>query len=89
MFGSCKTRREGVTLCRVKTSAAILAKDPLVNESEIQNVQVAMAEWLRRLTRNQMGSPRAGSNPARDVFFLFFSFLLSLSLFVFRFSFLI
>ncbi len=23
-----------------------------------------MAEWLRRLTRNQMGSPRAGSNPA-------------------------
>ena len=23
-----------------------------------------MAEWLRRLTRNQMGFPRAGSNPA-------------------------
>ena len=23
-----------------------------------------MAEWLRRLTRNQMGSSRAGSNPA-------------------------
>ena len=26
--------------------------------------QAAMAEWLRRLTRNQMGSSRAGSNPA-------------------------
>ena len=25
-----------------------------------------MAEWLRRLTRNQMGFPRAGSNPARS-----------------------
>ena len=24
----------------------------------------AMAEWLRRLTRNQVGSSRAGSNPA-------------------------
>ena len=23
-----------------------------------------MAEWLRRLTRNQMGYARAGSNPA-------------------------
>ena len=27
----------------------------------------AMAEWLRRWTRNPMGSPRAGSNPARNV----------------------
>ena len=25
-----------------------------------------MAEWLRRLTRNQMGYARAGSNPARS-----------------------
>ena len=24
----------------------------------------SMAEWLRRLTRNQMGSARVGSNPA-------------------------
>ena len=23
-----------------------------------------LAEWLRRLTRNQLGSARAGSNPA-------------------------
>ena len=25
-----------------------------------------MAEWLRRLTRNQMGSTRVGSNPTRS-----------------------
>lgn len=33
-----------------------------------------MAEWLRRLTRNQMGSSRVGSNPTRSgrgVFYLF------------------
>ena len=63
---------DGVTSCRVETSAGILAKEPLVNERTGQNVKVAMAEWLRRLTRNQMGSPRVGSSPARDVFFLFF-----------------
>ena len=28
-----------------------------------------MAEWLRRWTRNPMGFPRAGSNPAHDEFF--------------------
>ena len=33
-----------------------------------------MAEWLRRWTRNPMGSSRAGSNPARSGFT--FSFLL-------------
>jgi hypothetical protein len=33
-----------------------------------------MAEWLRRLTRNQMGSSRVGSNPTRseETFFLKF-----------------
>ena len=31
-----------------------------------------MAEWLRRLTRNQMGSSRGGSNPTRSVGFLAF-----------------
>ena len=29
--------------------------------------QAAMAEWLRRLTWNQMGSTRVGSNPTRSV----------------------
>ena len=36
-----------------------------------------MAEWLRRWTRNPMGSSRAGSNPARSGFtfyFLLFTF---------------
>ena len=29
-------------------------------------LSAAMAEWLRRLTRNQMGSSRVGSNPTRS-----------------------
>ena len=32
--------------------------------------QAVVAEWLRRLTRNQLGSARAGSNPADCEFFL-------------------
>ena len=32
----------------------------------------AMAEWLRRLTINQMGSSRVGSNPTRSAFSVFF-----------------
>ena len=35
-------------------------------------VFVVVAEWLRRWTRNPLGSPRAGSNPADYVKFLFF-----------------
>ena len=40
----------------------------------------AMAEWLRRWTRNPMGFPRAGSNPARsgnffDTFLLLCNYL--------------
>ena len=31
-----------------------------------------MAEWLRRLTRNQMGSSRVGSNPTRSGTFVFY-----------------
>ena len=31
-----------------------------------------MAEWLKRLTRNQMGSSRVGSNPTRSDFSVFF-----------------
>ena len=29
-------------------------------------IQAVMAEWLRRLTRNQMGSSRVGSNPTHS-----------------------
>ena len=34
------------------------------SHSNVEHKQAVMAEWLRRLTRNQMGSSRAGSNPA-------------------------
>ena len=34
--------------------------------SEPPEKRAAMAEWLRRLTRNQMGSSRVGSNPTRS-----------------------
>ena len=34
--------------------------------------EAAMAEWLRRLTRTQMGSSRVGSNPTRSDFSVFF-----------------
>ena len=30
----------------------------------IYTIKVVVAEWLRRWTRNPLGSPRAGSNPA-------------------------
>ena len=33
---------------------------------------VVVAEWLRRLTRNQMGYARTGSNPVHDDYFFFF-----------------
>ena len=32
-------------------------------------ITAVVAEWLRRLTRNQMGFSRAGSNPAGCVVF--------------------
>ena len=38
-----------------------------------------MAEWLRRWTRNPLGSPRAGSNPA-DYVDIRFSFSSSVNL---------
>ena len=37
----------------------------------ILHKRAAMAEWLRRWTRNPMGSSRAGSNPVRSVYILF------------------
>ena len=36
-------------------------------ESEKTSSEAAMAEWLRRWTRNPVGYPRAGSNPACSV----------------------
>ncbi|KAF4099132.1 hypothetical protein G5714_019258 [Onychostoma macrolepis] len=39
---------------------------PVLHENRAEDVQVpvVVAEWLRRWTRNPLGSPRAGSNPA-------------------------
>lgn len=36
---------------------------------EITHKKVSLSEWLRSETWNLMGFPRAGSNPAADVFF--------------------
>ena len=45
-----------------------------------------MAEWLRRWTRNPMGFPRAGSNPARsDVCFIRSTTARTFAIFVFSF----
>ena len=38
--------------------------------SLLHKQQAAMAEWLRRWTRNPMGFSRAGSNPVRSEIFL-------------------
>ena len=35
----------------------------------LQSSAVMVAEWLRRWTRNPMGSPRTGSNPVYDALF--------------------
>ena len=37
-------------------------------------IKVVVAEWLRRWTRNPLGSPRAGSNPADYVEGIIFIF---------------
>lgn len=40
-----------------------------INDKSQYVLVVSMSEWLRSLTRNQMGSARAGSNPAADDFY--------------------
>ena len=45
--------------------------------------RVVVAEWLRRQTRNLLGSARAGSNPAGDaVFFFLFLFFVKLTFYM-------
>jgi hypothetical protein len=39
-----------------------------IHAGRVVRVLVNLAEWLRRQTRNLLGFPRAGSNPAVDVF---------------------
>ena len=45
------------------------------HDKDNQNAMaVVVAEWLRRWTRNPLGSPRAGSNPADNELFFFYRF---------------
>ena len=48
---------------------AALGFDPRLGEGGTLQFPLSpsQAEWLRRLTRNQMGSSRVGSNPTRSV----------------------
>ena len=41
----------------------------LIHKFNNLDLRAAMAEWLRRLTRNQMGFSRTGSNPVDSEFF--------------------
>ena len=43
--------------------------DQMTQKLLLKHHEAAMAEWLRRLTRNQMGSPRTGSNPVGSEYF--------------------
>ena len=53
--------------------AVYASKYIMFNRNSAQNALVVVAEWLRRLTRNQMGFPRTGSNPVHDeMFFVFY-----------------
>ncbi len=67
-FKSCLQRTFFVSLCMWQ-SGIVVYKLITINFL----YKAVMAEWLRRLTRNQMGYSRAGSNPARSVHFLFLS----------------
>ena len=40
-----------------------------ISKKKVLKLIVSLSEWLRSLTRNQMGSARAGSIPAADDFF--------------------
>ena len=39
---------------------------------KLKVARVVVAEWLRRWTRNPLGSSRAGSNPADNAYFSYF-----------------
>ena len=49
-----------------RAAAKVYCPRRLADAPEFANNQVAMPEWLRGLTRNQMRFPRVGSNPTGD-----------------------
>ena len=62
--------KRSIRLIRTRVSDSIIYIVSLyiiyLNECMGDVVYVSMSEWLRSLTRNQMGYARAGSNPAAD-----------------------
>ena len=53
-------------------STRVYLVDTWTNETATETEHVVVAEWLRRWTRNPLGSARAGSNPADYVLFTSF-----------------
>ena len=67
--GSNPTRSDNILLLSLICRYYILMMKIRVEPAKLffPVLEAAMAEWLRRLTRNQMGSSRVGSNPTRSV----------------------
>ena len=68
---------------RDTTSSLLIPAKCIHNKLNLNHLSfqhVVVAEWLRRWTRNPLGSPRAGSNPADYAFLFSFFHLLSLSM---------
>ena len=63
-----KTVRALHSLAILQSTTITLRKGQLDDSTPCKR-SAAMAEWLRRLTRNQMGSSRVGSNPTRSGLF--------------------
>ena len=52
-----------------------LKMQSVINEDEGDFPVAVLSEWLRSLTRNQMGSARTGSNPVDRVLLYFYRVL--------------
>ena len=59
--------RRGYSLKHSSSAEGRVSKK--IVETLMRNTAALVAEWLRRLTRNQMGSARTGSNPVQCEFF--------------------
>ena len=64
--------------CSCLTGTSVVVLPPclsrLSNRIGLKFAQDSLSEWLRRQTRNLLGSARASSNPAAVAFLLLFSF---------------
>ena len=57
-------------MCCVITAQLLSLLLIVFSKESVQTLNVVVAEWLRRWTRNPLGSSRAGSNPADNANFL-------------------